>query len=108
MHATEVAVDESRRSDAVGLLFLYSALVLPSLFIVDKFINSGRTMAYAGVTGLLVAAWSCRSILRTRRTLDRSNRPTASLASTHRPRRWRDPARGDGVVAPVEVESQAH
>ena len=55
MPTTEVAA-ESRGSDTAGLLFLYSALVLPSLFIVDKFINSAGTMAFAGLTGLLVAA----------------------------------------------------
>ena len=56
MHTTEVAAEESRRGDTFGLLFVYSALVLPSLFIVDKLISRQGTMAYAGVVALLVAA----------------------------------------------------
>jgi hypothetical protein len=86
MHNTEVAGDQSRRTDTVGLLFLHSGLVLPCRFIVDKFINSGETKHNAGAMSLLLAAWR-RIPPRTRR--GNWERPTRGLTSATVPSSFR-------------------
>jgi hypothetical protein len=67
MHTTEAAGEEARTGSVTALSFLYAALVLPSLFIVQKFIGSAGTMAYAGAAALTVLAWPRIPFPRTRR-----------------------------------------
>jgi hypothetical protein len=57
MHAIEAAGARTRTASTTTLLFLYAALVLPSLFIVQKFIGSAGASAYAAFVALLVVGW---------------------------------------------------